>query len=149
MADAPEVRDLLVTPLFEGDDAGALDLVTAPPAPGPGDLVDLATVVGADVLRQGLVLRLLTPLGSMAPLGHVGFGSRLHELVGELDSPTLRLLARAHALRAVLADPRVEAVLALEVLGAAAASRDRLELRVLVRARDLTDPVALGIEVAL
>lgn len=143
----PVARDLLVAPVYAADSWAALDLQpTDEPAGTP---LDLRTADGPDAVRQGLIIRLLTPLGSLAGLGHAGFGSRLHELVGQPSTPALRDLARVFLLRAVLADPRVERVLALELLPASSSTPDRIEARMLVQARDLSDPVALGIEVAL
>ena len=146
----PEVRDLLVAPTYAGTSWGTLDLATDPRDPVPGEReVDLDVAVGPDALRQALLIRLLTPLGSLAPLGHVAFGSRLHELIGELDTPTTRRLARSYALQAVTAEPRVEAVLDLRVATRAEDGPETVSVWVLVKAADIADPIELGIEVAL
>ena len=148
MAD-PEVRDLLVAPQYAGDSWGSLDLALDPLQPRAGEPADLAVAAGGNALRQALLLRLLTPLGSLAPLGHGDFGSRLHELLGGVSTPTTRQLARAYVLRAVRADPRVAEILSLEVAEPDQLAQDRLLVTLLVRPRDGSDPVALGIEVAL
>jgi len=76
---------------------------------------DLATVAGVDNLAQALTLRLLIPRGDLTALGHPGYGSRVHELLGNaLDGPNLELLRR-HVRHALLADPRVEQVVRVDV----------------------------------
>jgi phage baseplate assembly protein W len=142
-ADRPVARDLLVAPSYEGNSWGSLDLVADPPR-----ATDLATAVGADAIRQALLLRLLTPVGALADLGHPNYGSRLYELLGELHTPAARDLARAFTLRAVLAEPRVESVLSLEVRRPDQLAQERLEILLTVQARGVDEPVALGIEVA-
>ena len=165
----PTARDLLVAPRYEGDSWGSLDLVARDRVTrsdvqadldvsgsqvGGVDvegrsIADLSVAHGPDALRQALLLRLLTPLGSLTPLGHAGYGSRLHELIGELNVPTTRQLARSYTLRALREDPRVENVLEVTVVEPDQFSLDHIELHVVVEAADITDPIALGIEVAL
>jgi len=145
----PEVRDLLVAPFFEGDSWGTLDLSWAPEPQVPGEVADLNVAAGANALRQALLLRLLTPVGSLADLGHPGYGSRLHELIGELHTPTARQLARSYVLRALAEEPRVLEPLELVVEEPSPTSPDTVRIRIVVQPRDLADPVALGIEVAL
>lgn len=150
MAAAPEARDLLVTPFYRGDSWGSLDLALSPRRPAPGEPdVDLDVAVGADSLRQALILRLLTPQGSLAALGHVDYGSRLHELIGELNTPTTRQLARSYTLRALSADRRVEEVVDLRIAAPDPQEPETIRLWALVKVRGITDPVELGIEVAL
>ncbi|HEV2756805.1 MAG TPA: hypothetical protein VG318_13635 [Actinomycetota bacterium] len=86
-------------------------------APSP-DGYDLATLAGTDNLVQALVLRLLTPAGALAPLGHPSYGSRLHELIGELNNATNRNRVKMFALQALTAEPRVREVLSLDVVPA-------------------------------
>ncbi|MDQ4026088.1 MAG: hypothetical protein M3217_11475 [Actinomycetota bacterium] len=79
---------------------------------------DLATLAGTDNLVQALVLRLLTPAGDLAQLGHPAYGSRLHELIGELNTATNRNLVKMFALQALTAEPRVKEVISLDVVQA-------------------------------
>lgn len=150
MATAPEARDLLITPFYRGDSWGSLDLTMLPRDPAPGEEgVDLDVATGADALRQALVLRLLTPEGSLASLGHVGYGSRLHELIGELNTPATRQLARSYTLRSLTADRRVEEVVDLRIDPPDPQAPETITLWALVKVRAITDPIELGIEVAL
>ncbi|NJL09652.1 MAG: GPW/gp25 family protein [Calothrix sp. SM1_7_51] len=78
-------------------------------------LVDLETLSGGDNLKQALLLRFLTPVGEMAALGHLDYGSRLHELIGELNSETNRNRAKIFVLQALGAEPRVKQVRSVTV----------------------------------
>jgi phage baseplate assembly protein W len=142
-------RDLLVTPFYAATNWGTLDLTTNPPEPprqlaGP---VDLAIAAAGDCLRQALILRLLTPVGSLADLGHARFGSRLHQLVGTPHTAASRHLARSFVLQAVAEEPRVERVLAIEVLHPLPGEADQVRIRLTVQPVGGGDPVALGLEV--
>ena len=82
--------DLLVVPFFQTHDASPLDLTLrrrSPRginAPNALEAVDLGTVSERENLAQALILRLMTPRGSLAALGHRAYGSQLYKLVGEL-----------------------------------------------------------------
>jgi phage baseplate assembly protein W len=89
------------------------DLATAR-RPESGE-VDLARLSGIDNLKQALLLRFLTPLGEMEPLGHSDYGSRLSELIGERNTETNRNRAKLFVLQALAAEPRVAKVLAVDV----------------------------------
>ena len=141
-------RDLMVAPFLAATTWDALDLT--PTATG-ADLtakVDLQVVAGVDALRQALLLRLLTPQGSLADLGHADYGSRLHELIGSEFTESARLLARAFVLQAVRQEARVERVLSLTVERQEPSRPDSLRLTLVVKASGFADPVALGLEVA-
>jgi phage baseplate assembly protein W len=86
---------------------------------------DLNTYSGAENLVQALVLRLLTPRGELAVLGHPDYGSRLAELIGDLNTETTRNLVKLYTLEALAADPRVEKVLSVTV---AQSRRDRAQV---------------------
>ena len=80
--------DLNVLPHFKAHDGSRVDLVmrerTQPATGNTGHtlLTDLDRLKGRENLAQALILRLLTPLGSLKGLGHANYGSRLHELIG-------------------------------------------------------------------
>jgi phage baseplate assembly protein W len=76
---------------------------------------DLVTVEGHANLAQALLLRFLTPRGELTDLGHPDYGSRLYELIGELNNDRNRMRARMYALEALAGEPRVAAVRELQV----------------------------------
>ncbi len=84
------------------------DLTTAP-RPGIAGK-DLKTLSNADNLVQALFLRFLTPQGELAVLGHPDYGSRLGDLIGELNNETTRNRAKLFVLEALGAEPRVKEV---------------------------------------
>lgn len=143
-------RDLLLTPFFQADSWRTVDLVTRPTArPRAADTVDLAVAVEGDNLRQALVLRMVTPQGSLRDLGHAAYGSRLHELVGEPYSEQLRLRARSFVIQAVEQERRVAEILELRVEPPSDAAPDTLKVFLHVQPQGQADPVALGLEVTL
>lgn len=71
---------------------------------------DLQRVEAVQDLQQALLLRFLTQVGELAHLGHPTYGSRLHELVGELNTETTRNKAKLYALQALADEPRVARV---------------------------------------
>lgn len=105
---------------------------------GRADIVwsehDLEPVTGLDNLAQALTLRLLVQRGELTGVAHPRYGSRIHELIGQtLDRPNLDLLRR-HVRRALLADPRVAAVVSLAV-DPIAAYPGAVQVNATVRAR--------------
>ena len=79
------------------------------------DKIDLELLSAADNLKQALLLRFLTSVGELAPLGHPGYGSRLSELIGELNTETNRNRAKLYVLQALAAEPRVKEVRSVQV----------------------------------
>jgi phage baseplate assembly protein W len=75
-----------------------------------GTVEDLGTIEGRHNLGQALVLRLLTPLGELAGLGHPDYGSRVPELVGRPNTATTRDMLKLAILDSVVRDPRVAEV---------------------------------------
>jgi phage baseplate assembly protein W len=90
---------------------------------------DLETVTRVDNLSQALLLRFLTEVGELALLGHPDYGSRLFELIGELNSETNRNRAKLFVLEALQAEPRVKEIKAVNVTQNLA-DRTRMDIRV-------------------
>lgn len=109
----------------------------------PGTEFDFELREGRDNLAQAIIMRLLTPRGELAPLGHPGYGSRLHELVGHGNTSTGRNLARLHILDALQQEPRVEAVEQLRV-EPSPGRRDTLDVLLRVSAAGFSDRVEIG-----
>lgn len=72
---------------------------------------DLELAVGDENIIQALTMRLSVRRGELAPLGWPGYGSRLHELIGEPNTARTHVKAAAFAREAIAADPRVAEVL--------------------------------------
>ena len=71
---------------------------------------DLATVVGVDNLTQAIVNRLHTRQGELANLGHPDYGSRLYQLVGELNNNRTRALAELYIRECLAQESRIQEV---------------------------------------
>lgn len=96
---------------------------------------DLETLTGADNLKQALLLRFLTPAGELALLGHPHYGSRLFELLGELNTDTTRNRAKLYVLQALAAEARVKEVLSVRVTQGAS-DRARIDISMSLLAID-------------
>jgi len=143
-------KDLLVTPFFVADEWDTLDIARHPPGSVYRDeAIDMAAARGVENLQQALILRLLTPLGSLKDLGHANYGSRLHELIGEENATAAQLRARAYVIQAISQEKRVEEILSLEISPTTSDAPDRLRIHARVLAVGGGEPVALGLEVGL
>ena len=147
-------RDLALTrytgtassvPLDNADSWGTLDLALAASATG---LTDFAVTAERSNLGQALILRLLTPLGSLAPLGHPAYGSRLYQLIGGLNTEVVRNLARLYTIEAVGQEPRVRELLNVRI-ETAPGSPDTIRIAFDVLPLDDDNPLSLGLEVTL
>jgi len=109
---------------------------------------DLQRVEGRAGLAQALVIRLLTPLGDLAHLGHPAFGSRLVELIGRRNDEATRNLARRWVIEAIAAEPRVRRLDQLTVR-VPDGRPDVLEIALRVEPVTGDDPLSVVLEVAL
>lgn len=76
---------------------------------------DFVARAGLENLAQAVILRLLTPRGELAALGHPEYGSRVHELIGQENNTAKRNLLKLFVLEALKFEPRVEKVVELAV----------------------------------
>jgi phage gp46-like protein len=105
-------------------------------------VVDLETVNGSANLEQALLLRFMTHLGEMSILGHPDYGSRLYQLIGELNNDTNRSLAKLYSLEALEAEPRVKQVVSVDVTPDVS-DRGRVNIAVSVLPIDSNTPLNL------
>jgi phage gp46-like protein len=129
------------------------DLLTGPrpqlTVPGePARNHDLLPVSGFENLQQALLLRFLTEVGELAHLGHPTYGSRLHELVGELNTVATRNRAKLYALQALAEEPRVARVRSITVT-TDPGDPTRIEIRAAVVAIDQVTELNLVFPVPL
>jgi phage baseplate assembly protein W len=139
-------------PLEAADSWSTIDLRVARGGRGglkqKADPVDLATVSGRDDLAQALTLRLLTPQGALAPLGHPEYGSRLVELIGRNNTDTTRNLARLYTIQAIQQERRVRQ---LRDLGVETVPGQPFTIRIGFSVVPMNDdePLALALELTL
>jgi phage baseplate assembly protein W len=147
--------DLTVIPNLVAHDASEVDLVRRrrPPqgnlANGAREAFDLDTIGGRENLAQALLLRLLTPRGSLAALGHAAYGSRLHELIGQRKTEALRNLCRAYVLEVVAQEPRVDDAAEALVFDTQAETASSFVFILEVQPRTSGEPLGLLLEVGL
>lgn len=120
-----------------------------PEPPGAREVTDLEVLTGRENLAQALTLRLLTPKGALADLGHATYGSRLGELIGQRKTEALRGLCRAYILEAVREEPRVEAKPLAITFDPLREQPWDFVVEIVVQPVAGGDPVALGLEVGL
>ena len=104
--------------------------------------VDLQTIRDTDNLKQALLLRFLTPVGELTQLGHPDYGSRLSELIGELNNDANRNLAKMFVLQALALEPRVQQVLNVTVTQNSA-RRNQMDIAVSLKAITSQTPLNL------
>jgi phage baseplate assembly protein W len=138
--------------LESADSWGTVDLAVVPGGKGGlkavGDVSDLGAVSGRANLAQALIVRLLTPLGSLAPLGHPEYGSRLVELVGQVNNVATRNLARLYTIQALSQEPRAREILDLTV-DTPEGQTDTVRIGFSVLPLDDDAPLPLALEVTL
>jgi phage baseplate assembly protein W len=108
-----------------------------------GVLRDIGVVGGRDNLGQAVLLRLLTPLGELAALGHPDYGSRLHTLIGDRNTDTRRALVRLYILESLAREPRIAEVVEVAV-APHPAQRGGVDVLVRVRPTGSQDVVRIG-----
>ena len=139
---------MLGPPTMAAHDAEGLDLRLG--AGNVDRLLDGPQLIsGHHNLGQALILRLLTPRGALADLGHAGYGSRLHELIGTRKAEASRALCKAYVLEVVAQEPRVEDK-ALEIaFDIASEGPSELRFSVTVQPVDGSAPLTVGLGVGL
>jgi phage baseplate assembly protein W len=115
----------------------------------PAELTDLATLSGRQNLAQALILRLLTPRGTLAALGHATYGSRLGELIGQGKSAATRALCRAYVLEVVAQEPRVERTAVALTFDADQETPSSFQLTLVVRPVAGGAPLGVDLEVSV
>lgn len=104
---------------------------------------DFAARDGLENLAQAVILRLLTPRGELAALGHPDYGSRVHELIGQENNTTRRNLLKLFILEALKSEPRVGKIVALEVMPSPGA-RSMVDVLLRVKPVEVSEIVTIG-----
>jgi phage baseplate assembly protein W len=106
-------------------------------------LRDLSVSSDLDNLRQAIEIRLLTPRGELAPLGHAEYGSRLPDLIGRPNTETNRNLAKLYVIEALKQERRIEKIVTVDVTPAAG-ERHLIRIFLQVKAIGLQNVIDLG-----
>lgn len=105
---------------------------------------DVGVVSGRANLAQSLVLRLQTERGELEPLAHPDYGSRHHQLIGELNTETNRNLVKLYVLECLQQEPRLAEIIRVDVVPYDRVAR-RSEVRIEIDARAREDPTPLSL----
>lgn len=100
---------------------------------------DFMVTSGIDNLTQALIHRLNTRQGELAPLGHPGYGSRHHELIGHPNTEHNRGLVKLYVLQAVSEESRIKKILSAEISYDRHKSPSRVEIVLSLKVGE-TDP---------
>jgi phage baseplate assembly protein W len=153
MATSSLGSDLKVTlgpPGLVAQDSSGLDLRSLDGLPfGTRRDLDLSTIGERENLAQALILRLLTPRGALAGLGHANYGSRVGELIGRRKTVATRALCKAFVLEAVAQEPRVEPKAVAFAFDAASEGPSELRFTLTVRPRNGAKDLQLDLAVKL
>jgi phage baseplate assembly protein W len=104
---------------------------------------DVGVVSGKANLVQSLIMRLQTEQEELAGLGHPGYGSRHHRLIGEPNVESNRNLIKLYVLECVKQEPRLESVLKIDVkAGQGRENRDKVDITISVKAKGLPDALS-------
>ena len=145
MADLNQI-DLYLTRRQSGSlisDRETVDLRTTP-------LSDVATTTGPANLTQAILNRLLTRQGELAKLGHPDYGSRLHQLIGELNNSRTRILAEVYIREALAQESRIEEVTSVTAAAPSRGlNRDLLEMTIGVKPVGLDEILTIGLSLNL
>ena len=98
---------------------------------------------GLENLAQAVIVRLLTPRGELAALGHPEYGSRVHELIGRENTATQRNLLKLHVLEALQHEPRIAKVAELTVTPSPG-TRSTVDVLLRVQPVGVTELVQIG-----
>ena len=132
-----DLRDARLRPVY----TVAVDRRPLPNGAGLRD--DLGLVHGVDNLGQAVLLRLLTPRGELAALAHPEYGSRLHELIGRVNTETTRNLVKLFILESLKQEPRIATIDEVTVTPTPG-RRDRVDVLMRVKPIAATSSVTIG-----
>lgn len=123
--------------------------VDAGRAPRSGFDVDLLAVDGLDAITQAIANRLKTRQGELTPLGHPGYGSRHHELLGEPNVQRTRDLIKLYVLQALRDEPRIRRVVTVVVTPEHSPPRETVRIELTVELIETPEPLNLVVPFSL
>lgn len=145
-----DLKVILGPPGLWARDSTGLDVLSVNGQPiGAKPDFDFMRTDGRENLAQALMLRLLTPVGALAPLGHAAYGCRVTELIGELKTATTRARCKAYVLAAVAQEPRVDDKAVGFAFDPASEGPSDIRFTLTVRPKTDDEDVTLDLAVAL
>jgi phage baseplate assembly protein W len=77
---------------------------------------DLGTVTDADNLAQAIIARLSTDEGELYDIGHADYGSRLHDVIGEINNEATRQRIKGLVRECLVQEHRIREVINVNVI---------------------------------
>jgi phage baseplate assembly protein W len=77
---------------------------------------DLSVISKETNLSQAIFTRLLTQKGELQDLGHPEYGSRLHEMIGEINNEVTRLKIKAIVRECLAQELRIKKVTGIDII---------------------------------
>lgn len=109
---------------------------------------DLAVVDGRENLAQALLNRLHTRRGELAALGHPDYGSRLYELMGELNNGRTRTLTEMYIRESLAQESRISEIIYIQ-FDSPARGPERTTLSMVITVKPVGDDTPLTLALAL
>ncbi len=131
-------RDLLATYRVTDGRHEDVDVATELRTVRGRPVIDACACAGVDNAVQAVVHRIKTVQGELADLGHPEYGSRHHSLVGQPNTERNRNLVKLYILQALALEPRIEQVLAADVVDDP--QRDRVSIALTLRFTAVATP---------
>jgi phage baseplate assembly protein W len=98
---------------------------------------DISTISEIDNLAQAIIARLSTEEGELYDIGHADYGSRLHEVIGEMNDELAWRKIKVLVQECLDQEPRIKKIIDIKVLpDPIERYRVNIEVTVLTRFRD-------------
>ena len=110
---------------------------------------DIQMVSGRQNLAQAIINRLLTRKGELAQLGHPNYGSRLYELVGELNNLRIRAKAEIFIRECLDQERRIKEVTNVTIAPFSTQDRGLLKVGISVQPADGSEIISLTLPINL
>lgn len=112
---------------------------------------DIKLVNGQANLAQAILNRLLTRQGELTGLGHPDYGSRLYQLVGEVNNRRTQALAELYIRESLANEPRIREIVAITFAPASSRPNQRglLQISIAILPLDEDDPLVVGVALSL
>ena len=107
------------------------------------------TVADRDNLIQAILNRLHTRRGELTSLGHPDYGSRMHELMGNLNNDRIRRLAELYIRECLAQESRIAEIVDIRFAPPSRLLSHRTTLKALIVLRLIAEPEPITLELAV